>query len=47
MDLQDIADIARQKFGPERAAELREDIRQLAEDLEKLRHVQTGLDDEP
>lgn len=43
----DLQDIATEKFGRERAEELRQDLRQLAEDLELLRSFRVELDDEP
>jgi hypothetical protein len=44
MDLQKFAE---QKFGKQRAEELREDIQQVEDDLERLRSVPLELEDEP
>jgi hypothetical protein len=43
----DLQKLAIEKFGADRAEELRQDIQLVAEDLEKLRTVEIGLDDEP
>jgi hypothetical protein len=42
-----VFDIAEQKFGKERAEELRDDLEQLAADLEKLRAAPVEIDDAP
>ena len=39
--------MAEEKFGQERAEELRSDIEQLRADIEKLRSVPLDFDDEP
>ena len=39
--------MAEEKFGKERAEELRSDIEQLRADIEKLRSVPLDFDDEP
>ena len=39
--------MAEEKFGKERAEELRSEIEQLRADLEKLRSMALELDDEP
>lgn len=44
MNLQEIAE---EKFGKERAEELRFEIEQLAAEIEKLRSVPLDIDDEP
>jgi hypothetical protein len=43
----DLQDIAKEKFGPQRAEALRQDVQQLAEDLERLRSFRIELEDEP
>ena len=38
---------AEEKFGPERAEQLRSEVEQLEADIEKLRSVPLEFDDEP
>ena len=38
---------AKEKFGKERAEQLRSEIEQLAADIEKLRSADVDIDDEP
>jgi hypothetical protein len=42
-----VFDTAEEKFGKERAEELRPDIEQLVSDLEKLRSVPLDVEDAP
>jgi hypothetical protein len=39
--------VAQDKFGKERAEELRSDLEQLADDIRKLRSTPVELEDEP
>ena len=43
----DLFKIAEEKFGKERAEQLRPEIEQLAAEIEKLRSVPLDIDDEP
>jgi hypothetical protein len=38
---------AEEKFGKERAGQLRADIQQVAEDIEQIRQTPVEIDDEP
>ena len=43
----DLKHSAQDKFGKDRAEELRSDLEQLADDLQKLRSTPVELEDEP